>query len=404
MKIIKVGILQGFLSNPNMGSNALCYSAMRLLKKAGEEIDIKINYNFFSNVSQDDLSFYPALNGLSIKSALPFMSNRQIFSDLIRRKGADRKNMNSLYDECDIFFEIAGGDSFSDIYGMERLYYAQQVHNKIKKSGKPLVFLPQTIGPFECREAQSIAKNSLEQAEFIFVRDPVSYEEAIRFASACKVFQSTDMACFMDYLPRSKGANVKKRIGINPSALLWHGGYLKDNQFGLVDEYQKTIKEMIKSIDLKKFEIILVPHVLNGPEYHIEDDYRICRILRSEFPFCQISPYFYTPNEAKSFISGLDLLVGSRMHACIASYTSGVPVYPLAYSRKFKGLFADSFKWPHVADLRFEGSSAVLASLSFIMDNITVLKDSMSIRLDEVKKMEDPLVLKLKDLLLATIN
>lgn len=27
------------------------------------------------------------------------------------------------------------------------------------------------------------------------------------------------------------------------------------------------------------------------------------------------------------------------MHACIAAYSSGVPVVPMAYSRKFQGLF-----------------------------------------------------------------
>ena len=31
--------------------------------------------------------------------------------------------------------------------------------------------------------------------------------------------------------------------------------------------------------------------------------------------------------------------MGARMHACIAAFSSGVPVIPMAYSRKFKGLF-----------------------------------------------------------------
>ena len=31
--------------------------------------------------------------------------------------------------------------------------------------------------------------------------------------------------------------------------------------------------------------------------------------------------------------------MGARMHACIAAFSSGVPVVPMAYSRKFEGLF-----------------------------------------------------------------
>jgi hypothetical protein len=59
----------------------------------------------------------------------------------------------------------------------------------------------------------------------------------------------------------------------------------------------------------------LVPHVLHGPYYHVEDDYGVCKRLQQAYPFCIMAPFFYTPVEAKSFISGLDLLVGS---GCIA--------------------------------------------------------------------------------------
>ena len=37
------------------------------------------------------------------------------------------------------------------------------------------------------------------------------------------------------------------------------------------------------------------------------------------------------------------------MHACIAAFSSGVPVLPMAYSRKFNGLF-NSLAYPHVLD------------------------------------------------------
>jgi polysaccharide pyruvyl transferase WcaK-like protein len=48
---------------------------------------------------------------------------------------------------------------------------------------------------------------------------------------------------------------------------------------------------------------------------------------------------FKSPQEAKSYISGLDFLVAGRMHACIAAFSTGTPVVPIAYSRKFTGLF-----------------------------------------------------------------
>ena len=35
----------------------------------------------------------------------------------------------------------------------------------------------------------------------------------------------------------------------------------------------------------------------------------------------------------------MDIFIGSRMHATIAAISSGVVTIPIAYSRKFKGLF-----------------------------------------------------------------
>lgn len=70
-----------------------------------------------------------------------------------------------------------------------------------------------------------------------------------------------------------------------------------------------------------------------------EDDSRACAQLAKEFPGCILAPDFASPSEAKTYISRLDFFTGARMHACIAAFSSGVPVVPMAYSRKFEGLF-----------------------------------------------------------------
>ena len=46
----------------------------------------------------------------------------------------------------------------------------------------------------------------------------------------------------------------------------------------------------------------------------------------------------------------MDLLIGSRMHATIAALSSGTAVVPVAYSRKFEGLFG-GVGYKHVVDL-----------------------------------------------------
>jgi polysaccharide pyruvyl transferase WcaK-like protein len=45
----------------------------------------------------------------------------------------------------------------------------------------------------------------------------------------------------------------------------------------------------------------------------------------------------------------MDFFMGARMHACIAALSSGVAVAPMAYSRKFAGLFG-SIGYEHTLD------------------------------------------------------
>ena len=54
--------------------------------------------------------------------------------------------------------------------------------------------------------------------------------------------------------------------------------------------------------------------------------------------------------EAKNTIAQMDVFVGARMHATIAAFSSGVPTIPIAYSRKFEGLFG-SLGYNHVIDI-----------------------------------------------------
>ena len=73
----------------------------------------------------------------------------------------------------------------------------------------------------------------------------------------------------------------------------------------------------------------------------------------------KVAPAFTSPSEAKSYIAGLDFFMGARMHACIAAFSSGVPVVPMAYSRKFAGLFG-SLGYDHTVDCTSEAPEAIL--------------------------------------------
>jgi len=143
------------------------------------------------------------------------------------------------------------------------------------------------------------------------------------------------------------------------SGLLWAGGYSGANQFGLTLDYRQTVHALVRHFAaISGVQVVLVPHVVTADRL-AEDDLRASQAVAAEHPGVDVAGPFDSPMQAKSYISGLHFFMGARMHACIAAFSSGVPVVPMAYSRKFTGLFG-SLGYDEVADCTQDDQAAVV--------------------------------------------
>lgn len=193
------------------------------------------------------------------------------------------------------------------------------------------------------------------------VRDKQSRDYVKELIPSCNVSEIIDMAFFLPYKKKIFDSSFI-HVGLNISALLWHGGYTRNNQFGLKCEYQKLIRDIIKHfLIMDNVKVHLIPHVVGG-ERGIENDYAVSYDLYEEFnnPNLILAPLFLDPMIAKGYIAGMDFFMGARMHSTIAAFSSGVPVVPMAYSRKFNGLFCDTLKYPSVADMKNGDNKSIL--------------------------------------------
>ena len=114
-------------------------------------------------------------------------------------------------------------------------------------------------------------------------------------------------------------------------------------------------------------------------------------------PNIALSPLFLDPVAAKSYISGMDFFMGARMHATIAAFSSGVPVVPMAYSRKFNGLFIDTLSYLHLVDLKVDQAE----------DALTKIKDGFAHRdvlRKEIKSQNETVVEERKKLLIENLK
>ena len=285
----------------------------------------------------------------------------------------------SVFRKADGIMDIGQGDSFSDIYGMVRFKRIDSIHRTARYFGKPYCFLPQTIGPFKSKEASRLSSESIRKAAVVMARDARSCQYVREHVAEQKqVDEYIDVAFLLPYQKQSFDPRLL-HVGLNVSALLWNGGYTGDNQFGLKDDYQKIVREII-AFFLKKDDVVvhLIPHVIDE-SYSVEDDSRVCTQLVSEFQSERLvkSPDFSSPIDAKSYISGMDFFLGARMHSTIAAFSAGVPVVPMAYSRKFNGLYIETLGYPTIADLQKDDVKEILQVVETAFDSRMQLKEDI---------------------------
>ncbi len=269
---------------------------------------------------------------------------------------------------CDLVLDIGAGDSFSDIYGAKRFLKYILAKATVHLAGKPLVVSPQTIGPFQRPWVRRLSFASLARSAAVFARDKLSIDFLQKAGFTGRVQLASDVALRLPYeapAPRPPGGPVK--VGINVSGLLMNGGYTKANMFGLTADYPALMRSLIRHFAaLPGTEVHLVSHVISDV-FPVEDDWRASAALVTELPpdlaaRVILAPKFATPSEAKSYIAALDFFMGARMHACIAAFSSGVPVVPMAYSRKFAGLF-DALGYPFTVDCTTDSAEAIEARI-----------------------------------------
>ncbi|OGP16437.1 MAG: hypothetical protein A2V21_300915 [Deltaproteobacteria bacterium GWC2_55_46] len=365
-----------------MGVGALAAGAIKCVKQWRPDADIAILdyakrgefYNLVVNgrdilVKLVNIRFSKKLflpNNIALLIVLAAAARVIPFRRLRAKLIAGNSTLMEL-DSADVAASIAGGDSFSDIYGFGRFFYVCLPQILVILMGKPLVQLPQTFGPFKMGVTKAVAKFILQNSFAAYSRDRDGLTDVRALiglrGDSEKVRFCFDMGFVVDPVKPERisvegteldGAEQATcTVGLNVSGLLYIGGYSMNNMFGLKVDYKRLIGEIIDFLIMKKrANIILIPHVFGG---HRESDSEACATVYEELKASyggrlSLLSGEYDQGEIKHMIGKCGFFIGSRMHACIAALSQGVPAVPIAYSRKFIGVMESIGVEGYVAD------------------------------------------------------
>ncbi len=369
---LSIGLLWHSLSSGNLGVGALTESHLAILSAAAEHLGLRCDFLVMGTGASMPSSLVADLaargHGLETSRARLLRAN---FAKQVKR--------------CDLVFDIGEGDSFATLYGFKRFFFYWLSKNRVRNAGVPLVLAPQTIGPFDSWMARRMAAQVMRRCTRVFARDDLSRSYLSALGLDTVSAQATDLAFALPFQRASHGDTQITRVGVNVSGLLFGGGYTGDNQFGLSLDYADTVRKLVRRFaDMPGVQVHLVSHVI-VPHRPVEDDMAAARTIAAEIPGVIVAPIFERPSEAKSYIAGLDYFTGARMHACIAAFSSGVPVVPMAYSRKFNGLFG-TLGYRRLADCKVDTAEVVIQKVMDGFEHRAAVRQEVTDALATVKQ------------------
>lgn len=374
-RTISIGLLWHAVNSGNLGVGALTVSNIALARQAAAAAGLTPKFRILGFVDRGQPHYVSG----------PDIEVTALNTRAMAPGGAYWRSLSRL----DCVLDIGAGDSFTDIYGPKRFAFLWLTKALALARGVPLLMSPQTIGPFSKPIQTRLAAAVMRRADLVIARDPLSFDVARKMAPSARVEQAVDVAFAMPFQRRDRQDRKITEVGLNVSGLLFNGGYSGANEFGMQVDYADYTRRLIRALQAKPgISVHLICHV-NSDDLPQDDDRRVADRLAGEFPGVVRAPDFASPVAAKSYISGLDFLIAGRMHACIAAYSSGVPVLPVAYSRKFVGLFDGVLGYPHMIPVTGLSTEEALALTLDKFDNRAALATDIQHGLRKVEGLLD---------------
>jgi colanic acid/amylovoran biosynthesis protein len=294
--------------------------------------------------------------------------------------------------------DIRGGDSFSDLYGWRRFLTGFLASWTVVLVKGGLVHFPQTYGPYQRGWTRWLAGYLLRRSPVIVARDRESQRVAQGLVGkAREVWLSPDVAFALEARiparletdpPLASGQNPAsdkepRPIGLNVNGLMYNGGYTRANMFGLKLDYAAMLPRLAETLlQHHPGELWLIPHTYGPPE-SVESDPAACRKVRDALPPAvrnrvRIVTGEYDCHEIKGVIGHCEFFVGSRMHACIAALSQGIPTVGVAYSRKFRGVFETVGMADWVVDGREVDAKAAVERIGELYRRRAMVRESLT--------------------------
>jgi len=296
----------------------------------------------------------------------------------------------------DAILNVNYGDLFTDhYYGFAKWFLVAFIAFLVNLTGKPIIYPPQSIGPFKMFIDKIIAKIILnnKNVKLIMVREP----ESLRFTKSLVNYPSKVLT-FLDtaFLLESRiPTDIANDIGASKNVV----GFV-------IDPYRFVRNRKIRELTLRillhltnlynerKGIVVLVPHSINPMKEF--DGTAINKLIERIFRKHGYGNVFAVEEKPVEVLKGIigmcDLIITFPTHPAIFALSEGVIPIVISYSHKAKGVLHvfgldDFFIFYDLKELDVRRTfEAVISKLQVNVDSTNLVHRSFKIRKTEVDK------------------
>lgn len=201
--------------------------------------------------------------------------------------------------------------------------------------GKPVVVLPNSVGPFRTSIGRFLSRLALNNCDVILVRDLISFSTAMSLGvKSPKILTSDTTLMFGSFASADPHLSTRPLMGVSAGIY----GYAVSE--GKIRKYVFAhAKAIDRAVERHGFSVIFSPHYTTGLRY---DDLEICKMILGNMKNKGVARIVHakTTEEFKSLLGQMDIVVSSKMHPAVLATTEYVPTLCIVYDQKQTGYFS----------------------------------------------------------------
>lgn len=234
-------------------------------------------------------------------------------------------------------------------------------------SGRPLVLLPQSIGPLHDAFQRRAARFVVQNAKLTCVRETTSLAMLRDLGCGQRVMLLADMAFGMRSAPVDAAQSALTQLGaldkpaqfrVGITALNWRG---QSAGFAGQSTYERAMLEAINTLTSQGALVILFAQCC-GPSL-AEDDRVVSRQLKEHATQPErvfLMDESISPDLLQAMYAEMDYFIGTRMHSVILALNAGIPALAIGYLHKTQSVLGDLGMQSYALDISSITAKALL--------------------------------------------